>query len=299
MYLGNTNHWPHTVNGVKVVKGTFKALGIYFGKDREETTNKNLEERYIKFKNVLTIWSQRGLSLKGKIVILKSLAIPQLTYATSVMYVPSAFIDKVDQTMLAFLWNNKPAKIKSSTVISEIDDGGLKMPNFKTICATQKVMWIKRLLSENNSRWKAVAYSLMGITHSQLTCKLSVEYLENIKTPFYQQVLKHWYDIYSKEPIEDDIVNEKLWNNRFILINRKPVNNDYIQWQRHGINTISELVNSEGVFLTLEQLNIKYSTSLQIMAYNSLIHAIPSKWKYVMRQNCNQNHGYDCQVETT
>ena len=89
-YLGNTNHKP-SFNDIEITNN-FKALGIYFSKDIEKITEINLDERYKKFKNILNMWRQRDLSLKGKITILKSLAIPQLTYVTNVLYVPDKFI---------------------------------------------------------------------------------------------------------------------------------------------------------------------------------------------------------------
>ena len=70
--------------------------------------------------------------------LLKSLAIPQLLYTSSVLHVPNAFIEKVDTNMTRFLWNNKPAKIKASTIVSEIEDGWLKMPKFKYMVECQK-----------------------------------------------------------------------------------------------------------------------------------------------------------------
>ena len=60
---------------------------------------KNLEERYVRFKNILNIWYARDLSLKGKITILKSVAIPQLMYSASAVYVPDDYIDKVDKDL--------------------------------------------------------------------------------------------------------------------------------------------------------------------------------------------------------
>ena len=103
-YLGNTNHRPNdNINGITVVGDKFKALGIYFNRNRNAMVIDNLEQRYNRFQNILNIWSQRDLSLKGKIVILKSLALPQLLYTTSVIYTPSVFIEKVDSAMLKFV----------------------------------------------------------------------------------------------------------------------------------------------------------------------------------------------------
>ena len=46
------------------------------------------------------------------------------------MYVPSDFIEKVDKDIINFAWDNKPPKIKTTTMISNIDKGGLRLPKF-------------------------------------------------------------------------------------------------------------------------------------------------------------------------
>ena len=75
-YLGNTNHRPNAnIDPNLKISTHFKSLGIYFHKEIEEMICRNLEERYKAFKSVLNMWYQRDLSLKGKITVLKSLAL--------------------------------------------------------------------------------------------------------------------------------------------------------------------------------------------------------------------------------
>ena len=156
-YLGNTNHRPNGQIEIRVVQSSFKALGITFDKDQKRANETNLNEKLHKFKTVLAIWSQRDLSLKGKITILKSLALPQLLYTFSVLYVPEDIIDKVDKMMFKFLWNGKPVKIKKTTIIADIQNGGLKMPDIRAMITSQKIMWMKRILCDEKSKWRVLA----------------------------------------------------------------------------------------------------------------------------------------------
>jgi hypothetical protein len=285
-YLGNTNHRPNeTIHGVKIAKEWFKALGIYFCKDSNEMAKKNLEERYIRFKNIIRIWKTRDLSLKGKITILKSLAIPQLLYTTSVIYVPDAFIEKVDNDIVNFVWNNKPPKVKTSTMIADIEDGGLKMPRFSVMVQSQKILWIKRWLlqDEKTSSWTTLAKSLTHITTNLVKSKQSLAYLPKCQSIFYRQVLDTWYKLYSVPPSDINIPEELLWENKFILIGGKPAGKDYKKWQMHNIWKIKHIVNISGQFLTLTQMQNKYNVMINLMQYNSIVHAIPSKWKAILR----------------
>ena len=218
-YLGNTNHRPTNTG--------FKALGIYFCKNIDEMSKVNLDDRYDRFKHIINIWSQRDLSLKGKIAILKSLAIPQLIYATGVLYVPDAFVDKVDKAISHFLWKGKPPKIKQTTIIADIKNGGLKMPHLRSMLNGQKIMWIKRLLDQKNKNWEILAWKLLGISKDEVLSKLTLTHVQNrVKSLFYQQLLDIWYTFYSVEPQKAYIKDEVFWNNRFILIDTKYILQD-------------------------------------------------------------------------
>ena len=133
------------------------------------------------------------------------------------------------------------------------------MPSFETMLKSQKIMWIKRLLTDTKSRWKTIALSLMGVEIMDIKCKLSVEYLKYIKTPFYLQVLENWFGIYSVKPVKTKIQDEILWNNKFILIGQQPANKQYKYWINAGIVRVRDIIHDNGEFLTAEQLQYKYN----------------------------------------
>ena len=53
-----------------------KALGVYYSYDQGLLLEKNLIERLDSVKKFINIWSARGLSLYGRITVIKSLIIP-------------------------------------------------------------------------------------------------------------------------------------------------------------------------------------------------------------------------------
>ncbi len=161
---------------------------------------KNIEERYKNFKTVLNMWSQRDLTLKRKIIVIKSLALSRLLYASSILCVPDTFIDEVEHDIFNFIWNGKPPKVKTSTMISDISDGGLKMPHFRTMVKAQKVMWVQRLLVNQCSKCKTSAFKVNNMNLFQITCKHSYSYINKIQSPFYAQVIKFWFEFYSVKP---------------------------------------------------------------------------------------------------
>ena len=80
----------------------FKALGIWFSKDFDEMIRLNYEERLKHFTTVLNIWRQRDLSIKGKITILKTLAMPVMSYVCKMLFVPDVIIKEIDILCLNF-----------------------------------------------------------------------------------------------------------------------------------------------------------------------------------------------------
>ena len=80
----------------------------------------NFKSRIKKLKSLLNIWSQRNLSLKGKVAVLLSIALPQMLYVCSVLYVPKWVTEEVEKIMFSFLWSSKKAHVRKEVVINEI-----------------------------------------------------------------------------------------------------------------------------------------------------------------------------------
>ena len=72
-------------------------------------------------------WQWRNLTLFGRIQIIKTFAMPKLIFRASVLNLDKEFMEKLNSVMFSFLWKGKD-KIKRLALISEYEDGGLKMP---------------------------------------------------------------------------------------------------------------------------------------------------------------------------
>jgi uncharacterized membrane protein len=131
------------------------ALGIFFSYDTDSVIQKNFMDRAKEFKRILDMWSQRDLSLIGKITILKSLAFSKVIYQCGVMSTPTTFIELIVDIAYQFIWHNKPDKIKRQTLIAEYEKGGLKMIDICSFLKAQKAMWVKRFMTQDQASWKA------------------------------------------------------------------------------------------------------------------------------------------------
>jgi len=102
------------------------ALGIHFSNDRSKHESLNFDKKLEDLEKNLNSWKRRKLTLLGKINIPKSLCLSKLIYIASVLSLPQTFGKRVDKTILDFVWDNKPHKIKTSTLIGERNVGRLK-----------------------------------------------------------------------------------------------------------------------------------------------------------------------------
>ena len=124
-------------------KGPITTLGVTISDDASINLEQNFMPILKAMDNVLNMWHCCGLSLKGKVTILKSLALPKLQYVASILPVPHAVVELVDNMIIDFIWGKKKPKIKKDVIIQNIEDGGLKVPHFGDIVKTCKINWIK------------------------------------------------------------------------------------------------------------------------------------------------------------
>ena len=70
----------------------------------------------------------RCLTLEGKIIVFKALAISKIVFLSLISKVPTETISELEKIQKTFLWSSKP-KIKNETVCSNFKHGGLKNVN--------------------------------------------------------------------------------------------------------------------------------------------------------------------------
>ena len=128
------------------------------------------------------------------------------------------------------------------------------MPRFRGIIKAQKVMWIKRLLDNKSRKWKALSEAIIGFPLKELECKNDHKFHKHVKNKFYNQMLEFWYELHSVPPIKENIKEEILWNNKFILIDNTPINTHYVHWKNQGIVTLEDLTDTKGNLLLMKNI---------------------------------------------
>ena len=267
-------------------------LGVKITPERDKLEKLNYLPKLKKIEQIFSSWDKRNLSVIGKTLIIKSLALSQLLYLTSVIPNPEAPIMKRIETLLfKYVWNKKPDKIKRNYLISPTEKGGLGIPHVPSQFAALKCAWIKRLISESNASWKLLILRqlpcrdrfLWGCNFHKRDIK---KIFHRVKSKFWLEVISSWSEFNYKIPeTKSEIENETLWFNSLIRIGNETVL--YKKWYDKGIKHISDILSQNGTFLSFDRFVQKFQLSTNFLMYRSLISAIPLRWKEILALNEN------------
>jgi len=148
---------------------------------------------------MFNLWSQRDLSLYGKITIAKTLGLSKMIFSSACLPTPSHIVSSTDKMVKAFLWNNKPAKIKRESMIGPKESGDL--PDYESIKNSLLGSWVKRKIDGKDEAWMAIpSYYLENVRGTFIfDCNYDVDLLDlSGLREFYVDILKAWSEIKSE-----------------------------------------------------------------------------------------------------
>jgi hypothetical protein len=290
IWIGANKGRPHGKLPVKWTTDKFCTLGITFIEDETAMANVNLAAKLANLKKCLNLWKMRDLTIIGRILVLKSLALSQLTYVITNVFTPEPFIRQIQDIINAFIWKESKPKVKLDVMALPIQDGGLKAPVFECQAKALKLSYVKRIFSKDCKPWRDCFQScikqikLEDIFRSR--CVLN-ENLMSQMPKFYKQLILAWAQIQAKYIPNSaiDVASEFIWFNPYILIDHNPVFNK--KWYDKGIKRIKDILGNNNELLKDEDLKNKYGIEFSFLEYFGLRQAIPYQWKQILRENNN------------
>ena len=103
---------------------TVKILGVHFSYNKHLEEDKKFSEQFLKIESILKL-DMRQLTLEGRITVFKSLAISKVLNLLSVTELHNNIIALMYKIQKNFIWQDKNAKIKHSTLCNGYENGGL------------------------------------------------------------------------------------------------------------------------------------------------------------------------------
>ena len=184
-----------------------------------------IEQMEINFKQ----WNKRKMSLRGKVTIIKTYGTSKLVYLAAILpNPPQLIINKINQLIFKFLWNDTEDKIKRDIMVSSLERGGLAVPHFQTICQSQKIAWVKRYSSsDENCQWGKMVRNILESLGGDLIFKTNLndghmKYLV-LKSSFWKDVLTCWCLFnYANNINNNEILSQIIWLNSNVRVETSP-----------------------------------------------------------------------------
>lgn len=217
MWIGSSRNNKSKPLGIKWPSEPIKALGVFYTYryDQKLLLEKNFIENLDKIKKLINVWSSRGLSIYGKVTIIKSLVIPKFVYVASLMPTPNDVVVELNRLLFKFLWNGKDKVTRLST-INEFENGGLKMIDLECMIKSLRLAWLKRICSESKGTWKNYLRHLLAKLGGLffLRCNFDIKDY-TINSLFYSELLKWWSEV------RENFASIKGWRNIIYGITKK------------------------------------------------------------------------------
>ena len=242
------NELSQRINGIKITTGPEKVLGISMGKSADNFSE-FWESKLQKLKCKLDIWRQRDLSFEGKALLIKSLAISQLTYAMEMKCVDKNIIQRAEKIIFDFLWSGKKSSVNREICYLPRDKAGLGIPNLHTLVKVKRIRWIIRYLKEDSEQhWSKLIENYVRCLDNKFDIFLfclkvtdSSDLLKDTSIPtFYKECILFFQELLRKGKFDNK--NGIIWCNADHKFRNKVL--DIAHWSRSGVKVISDLYSS-------------------------------------------------------
>ncbi len=278
MGLGKWKNRSDCIHNFRVSPKASKLLGIWFSHDKTQMHNLNVGGKMERMKKVLNSWHTRGLTLQGRITVVKSLGISQMVYPLMNTVVPEKALTEINKVVYEFIWQGmRRIKIKQNVLMQDYRNGGLKAPDIYSSYQVWKFSWLNRLINMENNKWKNLItkeINKMGGLEYLLACNYDTNVLRHtskMMNGFIRELIEIHAEIaHGKERPKGRvpltfIKNQIINNNRYILSGGKSL---FIkQLVDANPDQIDDWVNSQRRFYSY--------TAMQVLG--AQIHRLPRR----------------------
>ncbi len=281
------NNMPK-IDGIEWKRGPVKALGVPQGhvEDLCQFWDRILQ----KVRKRLELWTKRYLTLKGKVYVIKSMAISTVTYVAGLKVTPEKKLKEIEIELWKYLWDGKTEAVKREICMNKVEDGGLGMPSLRNIVRTRQIMLIQRVMSEGDHTWKLLPRKYFktldaeyGENYFLLNAVVPHEIIDSLSIPeFYKQCIKSWQEVQKQHKVtksKEAILKERLWFNPKLKVNENMLENK--AFAKAGIHTVADVLNDKGI-LRHEHVKSKIDNRDITLYMNKIIAAIPKNWREIL-----------------
>ena len=98
---------------------TVKILGVHFSCNKKLEHEINFQSHIVKTESVLRLWRMRNLTIEGKVLVFKSLAVSKIVHLSLITTVPHAIINQLNNTKKLYM-ERKKSKNKTFNTFKQL-----------------------------------------------------------------------------------------------------------------------------------------------------------------------------------
>ena len=274
---------------IDLLNDSVKILACHHSYNTDLAFERNFSDTISNISNVLNLWSLRGLSLLGRVLIFKTLGFSKIQYLAAMSEVTTKVIDELKAIQNRFIWKHSTTKIKHSTSIADYENGGIRNVDIPTKLKALKLTWVRRLRDDNHHPWKIIPSTHLSLLNGEsifirnFKCNSDlIKKLDSLPS-FYKELVSYWSEAsYSTMNNVEILLTESLWYNTNLKINNSTVL--YKEFALAGINQVCHLFDKFGKLIKFNDLVDKTSLFFKWM---QLIDVLPVNWKQAIKSNSN------------
>ena len=244
----------------------------------------NFEETLKSISEKLRFWNWRNLTILGRIQIVKTFAVPILMHRAGLVCMHKDIME-ADKILFNFIWKGKD-KVKRSTLISDVEKGGLRAPHLESTIKTQRVLYCKKFVNSQQSSWKTILLHYLRPVGGKLVlgCGFDIKKLP-IKLPkFYEECFQIFAEHSAATAVSVQCLNNNaiadtiVWNNKHICVDNKSVFHRSLF--EKGIITLEDLVSeSNDLIVNKQSSNNSHFAPTEVFLFMQVIDALPLQWR--------------------
>ena len=261
----------------------------------------NYDSKVEQIKKVFNSWFNRSLTVYGRAVVIKTIALPKLTHLALVLpNLDKKKIKYLENLIFGFLWENKPDKVCREDAKLCENAGGLGIVDFPSFWKSLKFSWLRRAY-KTCAFWPKIlcltAKAILGndIRITELL-QLGPNLLENIGKKMSN---KFWKDVFCSVTTfmqgalfcyPEKIVSAPFWDNPSISRNNRAIKTTIFPSLAMKISTIADFyIPNTSQLYTKEQFEVRYDVELSDNDFTELKYIIKTAFANLGLRNENNN----------
>ena len=266
--------------------GPVKILGIMCTGNDVEMTKINFKVTMEKTKSICDLWTKRSGTLLGRVAVVNTLIIPNFIYRLSVIRTPTREqFNQYKKIIVEFLWESKKPKIAYKRLIRNYEQGGIKLVDLETKDTAMKVKWIQVARLYPETLWSKMVNKISPLeVEILIQCNIAQKDVKKlIKEGIVMDVLSAWSKINFRHPTSaSDVKSQVLWFNSNIKINSEML--CYKNWIRAGIVRFEQLITEQGIYKTMEEIQVEFGKCVNFIEYYNVRNSIPKEWMLTVKK---------------